>query len=335
MFQNELNSNHSPILSVVIPVYNTAAYLEQALDSILTQDYLDFEIIAINDGSQDESGKLLNSYKNKDSRIRVYHRENSGLSATRNFGFKKASGSYVYFFDSDDILVQGAFKRLVNLLKSTGSEIIAFSGRYIDENGNIIHSEKSLEKAEVPEPITGEKLLVDMITSDIYSPVVSMYMYRRSFLQNNQLTFQEGYIHEDEFYTIKALCTADRALSVSDVLYEHRLRDGSIMRNKPGIKNVRGWSEAVSKILAFTEKYPLAPTTYEIVMARAKLLTHNSLGIIHNLNKEKGTFLNVDDYFSEIQLAKLGFDVQLRSKHPTLFRVYNKLKKLVSGNANF
>lgn len=332
MSNNELNYTPAPGLSVIIPVFNTEAYLEDALNSILIQDYSNFEIIAINDGSQDRSGEILEMYKKKDQRVQVFHRENSGLSAARNFGFNQASGSYIYFFDSDDILLQGAFKRLMKLLKCVGGELIAFSGRYINDKGDVVSTEKTLKKTEVTEPVSGEKLLLEMMQSGIYSPLVSMYIYRKSFLQNNQLTFQEGYIHEDEFYTIKALVTSDRAVSVSDVFYEHRIREGSIMKKEPGIMNVEGWSEAVSQILVFIDKYPLQSKTLEMVMARARLLTHNSLAIIQRLKKEKGTSIAVDDYFSEKQLERLGFDVQLRSKYPTLFRIYNKLKNLVSGN---
>lgn len=331
MSHNELNVNQNPDLSVIIPVYNTEAYLEEALNSILVQDYSNFEIIAINDGSQDCSGQILEMYKEKDPRVHVYHRENSGLSATRNFGLSQASGSYVYFFDSDDILLQGAFTHLMKLLKSVGGELIAFSGRYINDKGDAVSTEKTLKKTEITEPVPGEELLVKLMQSEIYSPVVSMYIYRKSFLHNNQLTFQEGYIHEDEFYTIKALSIADRALSVSDVFYEHRIRNGSIMKKEPGIMNVEGWSKAVSQILTFADKYPLHSTTHEMIMGRARLLTHNSLGILHKLQKEENTSISIDDYFSETQLEKLGYDVQLRSTHPTLYRIYNKLKNLVFG----
>lgn len=328
MVQKHLSKDLHPVLSVIVPVYNTEQYLEDAINSVLYQDFPSIEIIAVNDGSRDRSGEILENFKKKDSRIQVYHRENAGLSAARNFGLDKANGDYIYFFDSDDILNPGAFSRLMNLLKGVGGEVIAFSGRYIDEEGNWLVTDKLLEKPDIHDPITGQDLLVKMMRMGIYSPVVSMYIYRKSYLQNRHIIFQEGYIHEDEFFTIKALCLAERALSVSDIYYEHRIRDGSIMGNKPGIENLRGWSQAVLQLLDFAEKFPLNPQTEEMVISRARKLAHNTLRIIHQLNKKENKQFSTDNFLKKNDLKKLGFEIMFRSKYPLMYRVYNRVKRV-------
>ena len=91
-------------ISVIIPVYNVENYLEESLDSIINQTFTDLEIICVNDGSTDNSPSILNNYANKDSRINIINQENKGLSAARNSGLDVATGDYIYFFDSDDIL---------------------------------------------------------------------------------------------------------------------------------------------------------------------------------------------------------------------------------------
>jgi glycosyltransferase involved in cell wall biosynthesis len=94
----------TPKVSIIIPVYNTEAYLERALTSVLSQTYRDFEAICVNDGSTDNSLAILESYAQKDSRIKIISQDNQGLSMARNNGLKEAQGEYVYFFDSDDAL---------------------------------------------------------------------------------------------------------------------------------------------------------------------------------------------------------------------------------------
>lgn len=330
MSNDPSHPDQRPTLSIIIPVFNTEAYLEEALDSVLGQKFSDFEIIAVNDGTEDKSGEILDLYRQKDPRIRVYHRENAGLSATRNFGLEKAGGVYIYFFDSDDVLTECATGHLTGLLQESGSEIIGFSAQYIDKNSQPVQKRSSTFNPEIKEPVAGEDLLVKMMKSGTYSPVVSKYMYRKSFLQNNDMKFREGYIHEDEYYTIRALCLAKRAISVSDVYYKHRVRAGSIMSKKPDIENLKGWAEAVSQILAFIDHYPLKPATRQIVLERTRKLAHNSVKVIQGQNKRKKAELSIDDYFSQKEIEQLGFGVQFRLKFPVMFKLYKRIKQLAS-----
>lgn len=94
--------NTFPIVSVIVPVYNAEKYLTQCIDSILAQDFTDFELLLIDDGSKDKSGLICDKYATKDKRVKVFHKENSGVSSTRNLGIDKAQGEYIAFIDSDD-----------------------------------------------------------------------------------------------------------------------------------------------------------------------------------------------------------------------------------------
>ena len=117
-------------LSVVIPVYNVAKYLNQCLDSILNQDLMDFEIIAVDDGSTDNSGFILDTYAKNDSRIKVIHQKNQGLSPTRNHAMKFTKGKYVTFFDGDDFMPENCLKKAVAFADSHNADIADFQMDY-------------------------------------------------------------------------------------------------------------------------------------------------------------------------------------------------------------
>ena len=108
-----LNS-HSPLLSVIVPVYNVEAYLSECLDSILQQTYPHLDIILIDDGSTDNSGVICDQYKEIDNRVRVIHKFNGGLSSARNVGMEVIKGDYVTFLDSDDWLEPNAYQQLMS-----------------------------------------------------------------------------------------------------------------------------------------------------------------------------------------------------------------------------
>lgn len=321
-----MNKESNPLLSVIIPVYNTALFLEEAIQSILAQDFADYEIIVINDGSTDGSAEILEKFREEDERIQVYHQANAGLSATRNVGLLQASGTYIYFFDSDDKLCTGALKRIIQSIDKTGSQIVAFSGCTIDEQSEIIQieTEDSYLKPDQREPMKGEDLFVEMDRSGKYSPIVSMYLYRRRFLEKNSLSFLEGFIHEDEHFTIQALCTAEKTISIADICYEYRVRSGSIMAEKYSLKNLEGWAKAVSQMIVFLTNQHLENETKKRILKRAEKLAHNCVKIIHMLNKDESTKLQIEDYLGKKELDKLGFEVIFRYKFPTLFKVYNR-----------
>ena len=120
------------VISVIVPVYNVAAYLPECLDSILSQDYDKLEVILIDDGSTDDSGAICDDYARRDSRIRVIHQKNGGAAAAKNAGLRAATGEYLSFADSDDFLEPGAYAYMLALLKENDADIVrcAFQNRF-------------------------------------------------------------------------------------------------------------------------------------------------------------------------------------------------------------
>ena len=139
--------NYDIQISVIIPVYNAESTLKRCLDSILTQTFTNFECLLIDDGSKDRSGEICDEYASNDSRISVFHQENSGPSAARNFGLTQAKGQYIVFQDSDDYLLNSdSYLKLITHAVQNKLDILRFDYSVVDKNGNIL-SQKPLIKS--------------------------------------------------------------------------------------------------------------------------------------------------------------------------------------------
>ena len=120
---------HNPLISVIVPVYNVAEYLSRCVDSILAQSYGNLQIILVNDGSSDDSGRICEEYAKKDTRIQVIHQKNGGLSSARNAGLDVSSGQYVGFVDSDDWIEPEMYEEMLALMERNAAQLVC-AGRY-------------------------------------------------------------------------------------------------------------------------------------------------------------------------------------------------------------
>lgn len=135
--------NSTTLVSIIIPVYNAEKYLNACIDSCLFQTFDDFEIIAVNDGSKDNSLKILQEYKSNDSRVKVFDKPNEGAAATRRFGIEKASGKYFFFMDSDDTITVDAIYVLQKKIIETNADIVIGNLIVVLESGKVIEDTKN------------------------------------------------------------------------------------------------------------------------------------------------------------------------------------------------
>lgn len=142
-----MESRTNPLISIIVPVYNTAAYLRRCLDSILSQTYGHWEAILVDDGSTDGSGAICEEYASRDSRFQVTHRPNSGVAATRNAGLDAATGEYIGFVDSDDWIEPDMFRSMVMAILSRRADIATCNVRIVYPNKTAI--KKSTEEFRV------------------------------------------------------------------------------------------------------------------------------------------------------------------------------------------
>ena len=170
-----------PFFSIIIPVYNVEKYLKDCISSILLQKYRYFELILIDDGSTDKSGQLCDQFQKTDSRIRVVHKENGGLSSARNTGLKIAKGRYIYFMDSDDYITD--FAKILDFVSSKDCEILLFDGM-----GESYYTHHGLKENR---HYTG----IDCIEAQLraykdYPTTVWLGVYQREYLLKNNFFFE-------------------------------------------------------------------------------------------------------------------------------------------------
>ncbi|TVR18839.1 MAG: glycosyltransferase [Balneolaceae bacterium] len=212
----------APKLSVIVPVYNVEHYLRDALMSLLNQTFSGFELIAINDGSTDGSGEILREMAHSDSRIHFIQQENRGLAATRNRGLAESRGKYIYFFDSDDLLEVNAFKKMISYAENRSVDVLNIGSEAIDDKGKATDIVKPMQ-FDQPHPVNGEELFVRLYMSGNYPANVQKYLYRKDFLTDHRLNFDEGFIHEDEAFSLKTLCLAKNAGALPDRFFEEKI----------------------------------------------------------------------------------------------------------------
>lgn len=209
--------------SFVVPVYNVEAYLQQCLESLQTQVFQDFEVICVNDGSTDNSRRILAAWEKQWLKLRVIDRENGGLSAARNTGLKAATGDYVVFVDSDDWVEPTMLNRLAAELN--GEDMLCFACRRTDNGNTDVLAEEQSKGWDYYNRHALEHREVAFVC-------VWQRCYRRQFLQDNDLWFREGILHEDNQFTPRACLKAQYVKVIPDVLYNYRVRPGSIMTTR-------------------------------------------------------------------------------------------------------
>ena len=251
---NIYGENKKPILSVIIPVYNVEPFLEEALQSVLNQSFHDMEVICVNDGSTDDSAKILKTYAAKDSRIRLVDQENQGLSAARNRGVELACGEFLYYFDSDDLLEETAFEELVPRMQQDDLELLFFNVTPFADEGVTEKTLKNYEKyyhreGSYPGVMKGLELMVRQLDADEFLVGAWGYVARRSFVNQRQLRFAEGLLHEDNLYTFCAMLWAERAGYLDHALFKRRLRSGSITQSKQTFAHAYGYFYTYQKAL--------------------------------------------------------------------------------------
>ncbi len=216
-----------PLISVIVPVYKVEAYLPACVDSILAQSYTDFELILVDDGSPDHCGEMCDSYAQKDARVRVIHQKNGGLSAARNTGMDAATGEYITFVDSDDLVAPMYLKALYSGLIENNADISCC--QFLEfENEFPPEVEASALLDGYPRTMTGQEAVLC-----IYNGIPGIginacgKLYRKELLYGRR--FPVGKIHEDQALVPVVLSGAGSIISVGLRNYYYRIRPDSIM----------------------------------------------------------------------------------------------------------
>ncbi len=206
-------------ISVIVPVFNVAGYLPQCVDSILSQDYGNLEVILIDDGSTDGSGEICDRYAALDSRVRAIHQKNGGAAAAKNAGLRLATGEYLAFADSDDYLEPGAYGFLMKILLENGADAVQGSFREVYRN-------RAEEQRISEEILEGYDYLL-RFPKDFSCALLWNKLYRRALFDG--VFFEEGHKIDDEYFTYQGFLQPRKVVRADRIVYNYRKRASSVM----------------------------------------------------------------------------------------------------------
>ncbi len=206
------------MISVIVPVFQVEPYLEQSINSIIGQTYPDLEILLIDDGSPDKCGEICDKYEAIDSRVRVIHTENRGLSAARNLGIEHAHGEYLSFVDSDDWIEPNMLERLMKVSEESGADIVV-CGRVMEYPN----------KREIISPPPGilkrDEAVKALALLEIRNPAWDKLWKKKCF---ESIRFPVGRVYEDIATTYRVFLHVEKVACIQEALYHYRIRGDSI-----------------------------------------------------------------------------------------------------------
>lgn len=295
--------------SFVIPCYNAQKYIEECIESILAQTFGDFEIVAVNDGSSDDTLSILEEYQKKDSRIRVISQKNKGQAAARNVGIKECAGEYLVCLDSDDLISDFDFLNILDKkIEENNADIVLykFSKFWKDDYSDAACTFNF--------PKNGSLAIIDLVRNDAFYCSAWSKVIRRSFLVDNNIYFAEGNKSEDQdwFLTVMSHKPKLNCIDKSFILY--RQHENSVT-SSGGEKNICDALETIEKWKSLYEHS--SDSDNDMLHALAKLYCNLLIA-----SANTGTYKN-----KEIYLRLKNLKVLLRydaNKRVSIFKTINK-----------
>lgn len=282
-------------LSVIIPVYNNENYLERCFNSIINQNINDLEIIVVNDGSTDDSDKIIQKYEKNHKEIKYYQKENTGVADSRNYGIEKATGKYIMFLDADDYLDSALYKKIKKYIDED-IDLIKYKIQIVDKN------EKTIEliQGATFEKTRGEEGFAKLYSTDVLLDSPCAYIIKKEIFEKNNLKFKVGTEHEDFGLIPFIIVFAKTMVSINFYGYYYVQTDNSITRNNDYSKNIKKAYDALRH--------------YDDAMKK-----------IENLNVSKKTKDNLKIYYTNAILTKVK---SLSEKNKTEYMEELKRRKL-------
>lgn len=239
-------------LSIIIPIYNVEQWIERCIDSCLQIEMVTdtFEIILVDDGSTDNSGKIADRYAIYHNNITVIHRPNGGLSVARNTGIHHAKGKYIWFVDSDDWIEPKYVAALIYEAIEADVDICCFGLKLAFEDGRL--ESYSIVSKLIPGQVVSGETFVSAVGMP---PAAWAAFYKRSFLTEKKFTFMENIYHEDYEFTTRAYAIADRIVYNDVVIYNYYQRSGSIMKSSQGYKRAADLLKIADSLHSFQNTY--------------------------------------------------------------------------------
>lgn len=234
------------LISIIVPVYNVEQYLEKCVDSIVNQTYKNLEIILVDDGATDSSGKLCDELAKIDNRIKVYHKENGGLSDARNYGVERATGDYIGFVDSDDYIDAEMYEKLYEAIKKENVDVVECNLKIIYPDRVELFTEQKYYNVYTKQEYLEEYLKIEKIFGSACVRLIKSDIAKK-------LKFPVGKLYEDTYYAYDLIEKVDRYVIMNNPYYNYLMRENSITNTK--------FNPRIFDLIEIVEKF--RKTTYE------------------------------------------------------------------------
>lgn len=286
------NPIHNPFITIIIPVFNAEKYIGQCISSVINQEFQDFEIILVNDGSSDGSSTICLEYAQNDKRIKYIEINNSGASHARNVGLDKASGEYIWFVDADDFIAPDFLNQL-QIYKPT--DLTFFGYISIKDNKETIHritdsARYFFNRSEIDEELT--KLFE---SKSLFFGFTWNKIFKREIIQKYNIRFKENLIiKEDEIFTLEYSLNIESLSLLPLTPYFYRFLATSISHKKNRKMNMMGLISCLDNEISWRNKYPLLQNSFKraefnyYIMA---LYENKDISKFREVNKELWTFI--------------------------------------------
>ena len=241
-----MSSYGNELISIIVPVYNVEQYLEKCVDSIINQKYKNLEIILVDDGATDSSGKLCDELAKIDNRIKVYHKENGGLSDARNYGVERATGDYIGFVDSDDYIDSEMYEELYEAIKKENVDVVECNLKIIYPDRVELFTEQKYYNVYTKQEYLEEYLKIEKIFGSACVRLIKSDVVKK-------LKFPVGKLYEDTYYAYDLIEKVDSYVIMNNPYYNYLMRENSITNTK--------FNPRIFDLIEIVEKFH--KTTYE------------------------------------------------------------------------
>lgn len=306
-------------VSIIVPVYNVQDYLLRCLNSLKVQSYNDIEIVIVDDGSKDDSGRICDSFSINEKRARVFHKKNGGLSDARNFGIEKSSGELIAFVDSDDYVDKNYIDKMVRALIKDESDIVV-CGYNLEQ-----------PKEEIVDGF--DAVYYSLVRQENVDIVAWNKLYKKELFTDSGILFPRGEKHEDLLTTYKVMSKAKRVSYISDSLYHYETREGSITNTETIMEKLNMRERAANEAMEYFKNNKelkkvaevsllLAKYAYMDVAIRGKIGREYFDDCLNWLQKNKND-INVNNYLTR----KLRFYNMLNLKtNGKMYKLFRKIR---------
>ena len=303
MYHEELKLIVMSKYTFVIPAYNVKKYLEQCVDSILSQTYRDYKILIIDDGSKDGTSELCDQIANKNDKVCTYHKENGGLSSARNYGLERCTSEYVIFLDSDDFWCdKEGLQKIDSIVCSKEVDVVVFASKdYYEETGEMV--DDGYNYPSWLNECSPEECLKGMISHGLLNMSAAKKVYRREFLVDYDLFFEPGIKSEDVEQGIRMINCLPRYAVINEKLYVYRHRKGSISTSVDR-KHIEDYIKIIEKYAVYSytndsiREYILSYVGYQyaLLLAHSEKIHDRALKEKVNSLKKYSFLLKYDKY---------------------------------------